>query len=250
MKPNIAVVIMAAGLGTRMKSDMAKVLHPVCGRPMILYVVDTATHISADEVVVVVGHQAERVQAACSGAPAVKFALQSQQLGTGHAVMSALPVLGQGVDHVVILSGDVPLLEVKTVRALIEDHMSENRAVTLLAVEIDNPTGYGRVMMDERRRLAKIVEEKDASPLEKKVKLINSGIYCVERQFLQKALGRISPDNAQQEFYLTDIIEIGYRQGANIGVLVSENTDEISGINTLQDLEAVERIMTRRQAMP
>lgn len=250
MKPNIAVVILAAGLGTRMESDMAKVLHPVCGKPMILYVVDTAKTIGADQVVVVVGHQSERVKAVCSASPGIKFALQAQQLGTGHAVMSALPVIDHRVEHVVILSGDVPLLEAQTVAALVADHIQENRSVTLLAVEVDNPTGYGRIIMDDRRCLAKIVEEKDASSPEKKIKLINSGIYCVEKTFLQESLGRISPDNAQQEFYLTDIIGIGYQAGAKIGVLVSDNCEETSGINTIKDLEAVERMMANRRPHP
>jgi UDP-N-acetylglucosamine diphosphorylase/glucosamine-1-phosphate N-acetyltransferase len=223
MKNNTAVIILAAGLGTRMKSGKAKVLHPVCGKPMIAYVIETAKNISAGEIVIVVGHQAEQVKAACPQNSNMKFALQQQQLGTGHAVLCALPSLSSTVEHVLILCGDIPLLRASTVRELLSDHIQENRALSLLVVETDTPTGYGRIKMDERRMLAKIVEEKDASEEEKRIKLINAGIYCVNRRFLQTSLDKITPNNAQKELYLTDIIEIGYLSQENIGVVVSGN---------------------------
>jgi UDP-N-acetylglucosamine diphosphorylase/glucosamine-1-phosphate N-acetyltransferase len=250
MKKNTAVIILAAGLGTRMKSDKAKVLHLVCGKPMIAYVLEIAKNISADDIVIVVGHQAEQVQAACLENGHVKFVLQKQQLGTGHAVLCALPSLSRAVEHVVILCGDVPLLRASTVGELLADHIQKNRALSLLAVETGTPTGYGRIKMDERRKLAKIVEEKDASLEEKQIKLINAGIYCVSKGFLQTSLSKITPDNAQGEFYLTDIIEIGYRTQENIGVLVSGNKEDVLGINTPQDLKAVEAIMGNRLAEP
>ena len=248
MKKNTAVIILAAGLGTRMKSDKAKVLHPVCDKPMIAYVLETAKNISTGEIVIVVGHQAEQVKAVCIGNEGVRFALQEQQLGTGHAVLCALPSLSRTVENVLILCGDVPLLRASTVDELLSDHIREKRALSLLAVETDTPTGYGRIKIDERRKLAKIVEEKDASQEEKKIKLINAGIYCVNKGFLQKSLKKITPDNAQREFYLTDIIEIGYQAQENIGVLVSGNKEDVLGINTIQDLKDVEAIMGNRLA--
>jgi bifunctional UDP-N-acetylglucosamine pyrophosphorylase/glucosamine-1-phosphate N-acetyltransferase/UDP-N-acetylglucosamine pyrophosphorylase len=246
MKHNTAVIILAAGLGTRMKSNQAKVLHTICGRPMIAYVLETAEKISADEVIVVVGHQAEQVKAACLENGNVKFALQEQQLGTGHAVLCALPRLSKSVEHVLILSGDVPLLRASTVCELLDDHLQHKRVLSLLAVELDNPKGYGRLKIDKSRKLAKIVEEKDASTAEKQIGLINAGIYCVSKKFLQTSLKKITPDNAQREFYLTDIIEIGYLTQEDMGVYVSENKEDVLGINTVQDLEAVEAILKRR----
>jgi bifunctional UDP-N-acetylglucosamine pyrophosphorylase/glucosamine-1-phosphate N-acetyltransferase/UDP-N-acetylglucosamine pyrophosphorylase len=247
MKNNTAVIILAAGLGTRMKSDKAKVLHTVCGKPMITYVLGTARNISVDEIIVVVGHQAEQVKAACRAGGNVKFALQGQQLGTGHAVLCALPGLSRDIENVLILCGDVPLLRAPMIDDLLTDHIQENRTLSLLAVETDTPTGYGRIKIDNRRNLAKIVEEKDASQEEKRIKLINAGIYCVNKQFLQTSLKKITPDNAQKEFYLTDIIEIGYLTQENMGVLVSGNKEDVLGINTVQDLKAVEAILDKRR---
>ena len=249
MNHHFAVIILAAGLGTRMKSDKAKVLHHVCGRPMISYVLETSWKINAQDVIVVVGHQAEQVKAACRDFPDVKFAFQERQLGTGHAVQCALPLISASVEHAIILCGDVPLLSAETVQALIEDHVKHNRVLSLLAVEVDVPTGYGRIKIDAQRKLAKIVEEKDASPEEKQIKLINAGIYCVDKRFVQTSLKQITPDNAQKELYLTDIIEIGYRERQNIGVLVSQNREEVSGINTLQDLKSMETLMGQRHSL-
>ena len=167
--------------------------------------------IAADNVVVVVGHQAEEVKRVCSQTPGIRFALQEKQLGTGHAVQCAMPQLADNVEDVIILCGDVPLLKAKTVKQLLDDHRENKRILSLLAVEIDQPHGYGRVIIDDQRNLSRIVEEADATAAEKEVKLINSGIYCVNRAFLDESLAQITPDNAQGEFYLTDIIGIGYR---------------------------------------
>jgi UDP-N-acetylglucosamine diphosphorylase/glucosamine-1-phosphate N-acetyltransferase len=246
MDRNIAVIILAAGLGTRMKSDKAKVLHPVCGKPMISYILETAKEINAMDIVVVVGHQADEVMAVCHEMPNVKFAIQKQQLGTGHAVLCALPSLSRSVEQAVILCGDVPLLSASTVTALIDDHINHGRILSLLAVEVDSPAGYGRIKIDSRRKLSGIVEEKDASPSEKQIKLINAGIYCVNTDFLQTSLKKITPDNAQNELYLTDIIAIGYKAQQNIGVLVGGNNEEVMGINTIQDLKSVEALMEKR----
>jgi UDP-N-acetylglucosamine diphosphorylase/glucosamine-1-phosphate N-acetyltransferase len=231
-----------------MKSEKAKVLHAVCDKPMITYVLETAKNISNGEIVIVIGHQAEQVKAACFESKGVRFALQKEQLGTGHAALCALQSLSRNVEHVIILCGDVPLLRASTVNKLLADHIQAKRALSLLAVETDRPTGYGRIKMDDQRKLAKIVEEKDASREEKQIKIINAGIYCVNKEFLQMSLKKITPNNAQGEFYLTDIIEIGYQTQENIGVLVSGNKEDVLGINTIQDLKDVEAIMGSRLA--
>ena len=240
---NVAVVILAAGLGTRMKSNLAKVLHPILGRPMISYVLETACDVAPDNIVVVVGHQADDVKRVCMQTPGIGFALQEEQLGTGHAVQCAMPELADNVEDVIILCGDVPLLKAKTVKRLLDDHRENKRELSLLAVAVDAPHGYGRVIMDDRRNLSKIVEEADANADEKQIRLINSGIYCVNRRFLDASLIRIEPDNAQGEFYLTDIIGIGYAEGKNIGVMVGDDELEVSGINSIEDLKFVEHVL-------
>lgn len=243
MKNNIAVVILAAGMGTRMKSNKAKVLHEVQGRPMILYVVETARKIAGDDVVVVIGNQAQQVRAIVSDTAELLFAYQEQQLGTAHAVQCALPQIPEHCDHVIILCGDVPLVQPATISGLVADHLKARRDISLLAVELNNPFGYGRILLDDNRQITAIIEEADATDEQKKIKLINSGIYCVAKEFLSVALPKICPDNAQGELYLTDIIAVGYREKKNMGVMIGTNCQQILGINTCQDLAAVDEIM-------
>ncbi len=246
MIENVAVIILAAGLGKRMKSDKAKVLHEIQGRPMILYVVETARKIAGDDVVVVIGNQAQEVRAIISDTAELFFAYQDQQLGTGHAVLCALPQIPEHCDQVIILCGDVPLIQPETIAALVEDHLRARRDVSLLAVEMDNPSGYGRVLLDDNRQISAIIEEADANADQKRIKLINSGIYCIDKAFLLQALPEIRPDNAQGELYLTDIMSIGYQEKRNMGVVVGTNCQKIIGINTCQDLATVDAIMKSR----
>jgi len=180
---NVGVIILAAGLGTRMKSDKAKVLHPILGRPMIDYVLSAACEVTDQDVVVVVGHQADLVREACLRVRSVNFALQQKQLGTGHAVLCAMPEVRDSVQHVIILCGDVPLLRPKTIQALLNDHILANRDLSLLAVALENPTGYGRVIMNADRKLSRIVEEADATDEQKKIKLINTGYIVFPEPF-------------------------------------------------------------------
>jgi len=243
MKNNIAVVILAAGMGTRMKSNKAKVLHEIQGRPMILYVVETARKIAGDDVIVVVGNQAQQVRTIVADTAELLFAYQEQQLGTAHAVQCALPQIPEYCDHVIILCGDVPLIQPATISGLVADHLNARRDISLLAVELNNPFGYGRILLDDNRQITAIIEEADATADQKKIKLINSGIYCVAKEFLSVALPKICPDNAQSEFYLTDIIAVGYREKKNMGVMIGTNSQQILGINTCQDLAAVDEIM-------
>lgn len=246
MIKNVAVVILAAGMGTRMQSDKAKVLHEIQGRPMILYVVETARKIVGDDVVVVIGHQAQKVRAIVSDTAELRFAYQEQQLGTAHAVLCALPLVPEHCEHVVILCGDVPLIQPETIADLAADHLSARRDISVLAVELDNPFGYGRILLDDNRQISAIIEEADATADQKQIKLINSGIYCVDKAFLLEALPKIRPDNAQGELYLTDIMSVGYKEKRNMGVMIGTNRQQILGINTCRDLEAVDAIMKAR----
>lgn len=247
MKEKVCTVILAAGLGTRMMSDKAKVLHDISGRPMILYVVETATEISGENVVLVVGHQADTVRRVVSREATVRYALQKNQLGTGHAVMCALAHVPDTAEHVMLLSGDVPNLSAKTALDLLNEHVTADRDVSILAVDIDNPKGYGRIIVGESGQVVKIVEETDASAAQKRIKTINTGIYCVRKQFLVEALKKINADNAQGEYYLTDIIEIGCTEGRCVGVMVGRDRDEVLGVNSVQDLAAAEKAMRRRR---
>lgn len=245
---DVAVIILAAGLGKRMQSDKAKVLHEVLGRPMIRYVVKTARKIAGENVIVVVGHQARQVMEAVSADAEVVFAYQDRQMGTGHAVQCALAYVPENVNEILILCGDVPMLRAETVQRLLDDHHSAKRDLSLLAVAVDNPSGYGRVLIDENRRLIRIVEEADATSEQKKIRTINAGIYCASKNFLSISLQMVRPNNAQGELYLTDIIEIGHREKQVVGVLFGDDSDEVLGINSHTDLVALEEIIRRRMS--
>ena len=243
MRKDVAVVILAAGMGTRMKSNKAKVLHEIDGRPMIRYVVKAAQKIAGDNVIAVVGHQAQKVQETISDSASIYFAYQEEQLGTAHAVQCAMPHIPDSCDEVVILCGDVPLIRSRTIAELVGDHLSAARDITLLAVELDNPHGYGRILVDVNKAVFGIVEEADASADQKQIKLINAGIYCIRKSFLLNALPKIRTNNAQGELYLTDIIGIAHTENKNIGVMVGSDPSEVIGVNTIQELKRVESII-------
>ena len=241
-----AIIILAAGMGKRMKSDKAKVLHEIFGKPMIMYVVETAKKIAGNDVVLVIGHQDDKVRKVVSEDANVIFALQKDQLGTGHAVSCALPYLPDHTQEVIILCGDVPLLTFETVMRLFKDHIMAKRDISLLAVKINNPKGYGRVLFDEKMNVSGIVEEADASAKQKSIKTINTGIYCVKKEILFDSLKKIKSDNVQGEFYLTDVVELGYREGKVVGVLIGDDSEETVGVNTIHDLMTVENILHSR----
>lgn len=248
MAYTLGVVILAAGLGTRMKSDKAKVLHEICGRPMIDYVVRTANEVAGSNVVVVVGHQAEQVKQAVGRVGEALFAYQEKQLGTGHAVLCALPFVPAAVDQVVLLCGDVPLIRTTTISALIAEHNLHQRDVSLLVVSVENPKGYGRVILDAQGQLTAIVEEKDADAAQKLINKINTGIYVVKREFLQQALPQLRSNNAQSEVYLTDIVALGYRQNRRIGAVIGSDRNEIIGVNSRDELQIAEKLMKLRDS--
>lgn len=246
MFENVAVIILAAGLGTRMKSNKAKVLHKLLGKPMVVYVVETAMQVAGQNVLLVVGNQAQKVRDVVSEKADFIYAFQKEQLGTGHAALCALPHIPSHIEEVVILCGDVPLITPQTVTDLVEDHLREKRDVTVLAVEIENPRGYGRILFDKNHQICAIVEESDATEEQKRIKTINTGIYCVRKNFLGAALPKVKATNVQGEIYLTDIIEIAYTQKKNIGAKIGGDRLEVMGINTLQELECIEFIMKQR----
>jgi bifunctional UDP-N-acetylglucosamine pyrophosphorylase/glucosamine-1-phosphate N-acetyltransferase/UDP-N-acetylglucosamine pyrophosphorylase len=243
---NLAIIILAAGLGKRMQSDKAKVLHEILGKPMILHVVETASKLAGDRVVVVVGHQAGEVRRIVSERFRVRFAVQERQLGTAHAVQSALPFLHKDAGHVIVLCGDVPLIRPQTLKRFLEHHYAGGFDVSVLAVKIDRPKGYGRILRDAKGNLEAIVEEADATEDQKKIDVVNSGIYCVERGFLQNALRLIQPDNAQGEFYFTDIISIGRAGSRLVGAFLGDDFNEVLGVNTPEDLKRLETMMCKR----
>jgi UDP-N-acetylglucosamine diphosphorylase/glucosamine-1-phosphate N-acetyltransferase len=242
----VVAIILAAGLGTRMKSGKAKVLHEINGKPMVMYVIETAKKIVGDDIVLVVGKQADKVKELVSDVYKVIFAFQEIQLGTGHAVKCALPLIPEYAEQVLILCGDVPLLTYRTITKLYNNHISEKRDVSVLAVAIENPHGYGRIIMDDRQHVLGIVEEADATADQKQIKTINSGIYCVKKSFMQYSLNKIKDDNAQGEFYLTDIVKIGYKENKRVGAIIGEDREEILGVNSIQDLMVVEGIIKKR----
>ena len=244
---NTVIIILAAGKGTRMKSDKAKVLHEINGKPMINFVVDAAKDIVGDNIVVVVGHQMEEVKECVLGNARVGFAVQNEQLGTGHAVICAMPEVPDDIDSVVILCGDVPLISSETLSEFLSSHKQAKADLTVLAVKVNNPTGYGRLVVNDKKEVLKIVEEADADADEKEINLINSGIYCVGKDFLSKSLAGINSNNSQSELYLTDIVGIGYNDNKIIRTYISENSSEVIGVNTIQDLNEAKRLITAQK---
>lgn len=239
----LKAIILAAGAGTRMKSKYPKVLHKVCGSPMLQHVIDAAVSSNVEECVVVVGHGAEQVKSILP--EGVKAVHQEKQLGTGHAVMMADEYI-QDEGLVLVLYGDGPLITSKTLDALMDYHGKENCGATVLTTDLENPHGYGRIIRDQKGQLEKIVEEKDATGEQKAVKEINSGIYCFNAGALKKALPQIKNDNAQGEYYLTDVLTIIKDMGLKVGLYKTVDYEEIMAVNSREQLAEVENIMRKR----
>lgn len=237
-------VILAAGMGTRMKSKMPKVLHKVCGKPLSKWVIDASEAAGADKVCAVVGHKAETVKEVLGDV--CEFALQAEQKGTGHAVMQAIDVIKNSKGEVVILNGDTPLITAETINKAIEYHKNNGNKATVITAILDDATGYGRIVRDNDGSVLKIVEQKDASKEEKKINEVNSGMYVFDAQSLVYALDKITPNNAQGEYYLTDTLEILLSAGKKIGGYAISDNDEIRGINDRVQLNEAEKIMQKR----
>jgi len=236
MNKKISTLILAAGKGTRMKSDLAKVLHPLRGKPLLTHSLDVARTVGSEKVVVVVGHQANLVRERFKDQK-LSFVEQAQQLGTGHAVLQAKDHFEGYRGTILILCGDVPCLKAATVQRLIAHHFEEDAAVTVMSTLLDDPGSYGRVVTGMQGEVLKIVESRDASPDEKKIREINTGIYCADSRFLFEAVSEIRNDNAQREYYLTDIIEIARQKGLQVRSFIAPDPIEVMGINTPEDLE-------------
>ncbi|MXY48772.1 MAG: NTP transferase domain-containing protein [Gemmatimonadetes bacterium] len=253
---DLITLILAAGKGTRMHSDLAKVLHRINGRPMIHYVLDTARALRPRRIIVIVGHQAGAVRRELAGLPGltgltVEFAVQEEQLGTGHAVSQAAPLLAGECGVVLVLAGDTPLIRHSTLASLIDAHRRTGAAASVLTAGVDDPTGLGRILRDGAGRIDRIVEEKDASEEQRSIKEINTSTYCFEPVLLLRALDRLTPENRQGEYYLTDTIGILRREGRRIADATAGMPEETMGINTPEQLSAAESwLLERDRARP
>jgi bifunctional UDP-N-acetylglucosamine pyrophosphorylase / glucosamine-1-phosphate N-acetyltransferase len=243
MIDNLRVLILAAGKSTRMKSKYAKVLHKAGGATLIQHVLRAARSVST-EITIVIGHSGDKVRELL---PESRFVEQKDQLGTGHAVMSAHDRFKDYSGSLLIMPGDVPLVNGKTLEALAQFHSDGGYSASILTTDIENPHGYGRIVRKKSGEVESIVEQRDASAEIQKIREINSSIYVFDAKSLFEALNRIGTDNAQGEFYLTDAIGILVKDGRKVGAFKIENSDEVLGINTRQELAAVDRIMRRRK---
>ncbi len=242
---DISAIVLAAGLGKRMKSMIPKVLHPLCGRPMLSYPTGTLRELRVEKVVIVVGHGAERVKDSFRDADAV-FVTQERQLGTGHAVLCAEEALRGFSGDVVILSGDVPLITRETLKRFIAFSRRKKAILSFMTAMLDDPTGYGRVLRDEDGMVQCVVEERDATPFERAVKEINAGIYMVRSDFLFDNLKKVNRANAQGEYYLPDLIPLALRKGRPVAAMVHHDAAEIMGVNNRVDLAKASKALRKR----
>jgi len=242
-----AVVILAAGEGKRMKSARSKLLHEVAGHSLLSYAVDAATSLQPEQVVVVVGHGREQVEAHLDEiAPHVTTAVQEQQLGTGHAVQVALEQVGHPTGEIVVTYGDVPMLTTETLAALRDEHRRQQAAVTVLTAEVPDPTGYGRILRDADGAVQAIIEHRDADEAQRAIREINSGIYVFEAETLRAALTELAPTNDQGELYLTDVLGLARRDGRTVASLVTDDLWQTEGVNDRIQLAAINAEMNRR----
>jgi len=245
-KTPVHAVVLAAGKGTRMKSEKAKVLHEIFFRPMIHYVMDALVPLDLAEAVVVVGHQREEVQAALALFKPT-FVVQEQQLGTGHAVLAAEKVLAGREGVVFILCGDTPLVQPETLRNMLARHQESGALLTVMTTVVDDPTNYGRIISSPDGSLLRIIEEPDADPEQKAIREINAGIYCVDNDFLFEALGKIGTDNKQGERYLTDIVKIANLTGLQVNRFACVDSQEILGVNSRVELAEAHAVVQGRR---
>ena len=246
---SIITIILAAGKGTRMKSDLVKVLHPLLGVPMLSYPVELSLNdLKAEKTILVVGHQADKIKEKFED-PRIHLVLQEEQLGTGHAVLQALPFLQSFKGTVLILCGDVPLVKMETLRSFIDTFWRNESNLSVLTAVVENPSGYGRIIRGPTGWLERIVEEKDGSEEEKLIREINTGIFCVKAPFLIDGLKEIGQENAQGEYYLTDLVEIGRKRGMRCSAHMVADPTEVMGINTRADLAVANEVLRQEKVM-
>lgn len=240
------VVILAAGKGTRMKSNKAKVLHEVFYAPMVHHVLHAVSPLKPAKSIVVIGHQREAVEKSLSNF-SVKLVLQEEQLGTGHAVLCAEPAIDEMEGCVMILCGDTPLIRPETLLNMVQQHQSEKSILTVMTTILDNPTHYGRIITDDKGNVLSIVEEKDANPEQKKIQEINAGIYCIDTRFLFSHLKNIGTDNSQGEVYLTDIVTQAVKEKLNVHRFINPESHDVLGVNSRLELsQAHHELQLRR----
>ncbi|MBK8014918.1 MAG: bifunctional UDP-N-acetylglucosamine diphosphorylase/glucosamine-1-phosphate N-acetyltransferase GlmU [Deltaproteobacteria bacterium] len=247
----LATIILAAGQGTRMKSSLPKVLHALLGRPMVHWPIQLSLELKSEPTILVVGHQNAAVEASVEASfpGQVRFALQKEQRGTGHAVMQAISAVPDSAEHVLILYGDVPLLEAQTVAKLFEAARARTAPLAFITTTLKNPTGYGRVVRDPKTGdVTKIVEEKDASPEVRRIAEINAGIYVVEARFLRENLGRLTENNAQGEYYLTDLVALAIAAHHPVATYEVADPNEVEGINSRAQLASLSAALRKRIA--
>ncbi len=238
----LTTLILAAGKGTRMKSDLPKVLHKLNGRPLISHVISQARKIHSDRIIAIIGHKKDLVISELSDEH-IEFAIQEQQLGTGHAVLMAEANLEGWDGDLLILSGDVPLLSAETLARLLETHRGSGSDATVLTTELEDPFGYGRIVRRADGTLDRIVEEKDADDAIRQIKEINSGIYVFKKELLFLKLRSVGNNNSQKEYYLPDVLPMMIKENRKVSVFMSENAAEIQGVNTVEQLRAMEILM-------
>lgn len=244
MEDNIMAIVLAAGKGTRMKSKKSKLVQKIYGKEIVKRAVENAKKSGINDIVAVVGYQKEEVMEVLGDS--VKYAVQEEMLGTGHAVMQAKEFLAGKKGKVLVLNGDVPLLRPETLNKLVEKSIENREYATLLTAIYDNPTGYGRIIRDEGGNIKGIVEEKDTKASQRKIKEINAGIYCFDIEELFSALEKIKPNNAQGEYYITDVISIMNKKGLKTGAVIVEDNTEILGINDRIQLEMLTKVLQMR----
>lgn len=245
VSPGITAVILAAGKGTRLKSELPKVLHEVCGRPMLAYVIDACRAAGVGRCVAVVGHRQDLVRDAFASDRGVVWAVQEPQNGTGHAVMVCREQIRE-FDHALVLCGDGPLIRAEVVRELIDRHIAENASATLATAVIDDPTGYGRIARDTNGRFRAIVEHADASEAERAIREVNPSYYCFRVADLLPALDQIKPNNKKGEYYITDVLGLFVAAGKTVVAISSVLPEDIYSINSRRDLALVNRVMRDR----
>jgi len=242
----ISAIVLAAGMGTRMKSGLVKVMHPLAGPPMIAWPVAAALEAGVADCVLVVGHQGEKVRSHFAGRNEIRFADQSEQLGTGHAVGCAMPQLPGATSTVLILCGDTPLLTAGTLRSMLQAHEASGAALSVMTATFAEPFGYGRIIKGVDGSILRITEEKDATIAEREIREVNAGVYCAERAFLEGALAGLGNDNAQGEYYLTDVVRQAATQGLSCLSFPVADPEEITGVNDRVQLAEVGRVLRGR----
>jgi bifunctional UDP-N-acetylglucosamine pyrophosphorylase/glucosamine-1-phosphate N-acetyltransferase len=243
---NCMVIILAAGQGTRMKSDLAKVLHHLSGRPMIAYVAEAALSLNPERLVMVVGHQADEIKGIFSETD-ISFALQAEQLGTGHAVACAADFFEDFSGPVVVACGDVPLVKRETLDALLDLFQGGGAPGVAVSTTLTDATGYGRIVCDENGKFSRIVEHLDAAPEELEIREVNAGLYCFDAAFLREHIKTVTAENAKREFYLTDLVEAAYKSGSPMSVLREDDSFSLMGINSRAELARAQKYMWRKK---